>query len=803
MSVFRDIRVIEIGSDAGLSYCGKLFADFGAEVIKAEPEGGDPLRRMEPLIDVGEGRRESAWFGWAHTNKASVTADWRDPSQAEFLRALAASADIVLDARPVDAVDRGPLAHALLNAEHPGLIVTHVTAFGRGGPYEGFEASPAVIRALGGLVEGMGPVEGPPMVVDDTQGAIKCGLAAFIPTAAALFDRKAGGRQIELSCQEAVAHAVELDMSYAIRGTPRPRSGVNLFGRHYPASIYKTADGWLGVSTVTPAQWRGMCDAFELGDIADDPDYATHEARIMNSAELDAKVEKVIAERSSEEWFWICNARKLPVVVVPRMDQLLEQKVHRDRGAFVPVQFGDAEYEGPVLPARLGGEMEPLRGGRAPLAGEQSAQYATPPAPRPAGRRAPADRLPLEGVRIVDLSMGWAGPFATRHLADLGAEVIKVEGCSYPDWWRGTLMNREFYEERTYEKNYAYLMMNRNKKGITIDLTAPEGRQLLLDIVAGADGFIENYSSEVLPKLGLSHDVLTSVNPNLVILPMPAFGLDNEWSATRAYGGTLEQASGLPTLSGDPDWPPTMAAYAYGDPVGGYNAASSMLLGLLARQRTGKGGIIRFSQIEGMLTLAAAGITEQSATGAVAERTGNRHRTFAPQGAYACAGDNDWLVLTVRSDDDWRRLAPVIGLTDPALETLAERRRQHDEIDAAISAWCADRPGDEAMAILQAEGIAAGVARSTADLLADPNMVARGTWVDIPRDYVGKTTLQASCYRFDGKPCPINNPSPTLGEFNAEVLSRVLGLTRADLAGLEERGIIGTAAVPKGGKVPA
>ncbi|WP_375687025.1 CaiB/BaiF CoA transferase family protein [Pseudooceanicola sp. LIPI14-2-Ac024] len=802
MGVFDGIRVIELGSDGALSYCGKLFADFGAEVVKAEVPGGDPLRQMEPRIDIG-GTRESAWFGWANTNKRSITADWRDAADAERLSALIAASDVLLDARAPRDVLSGRLAHDTLRADHPGLILTHVTAFGTGGPYADHQASPAVLRALGGLVEGMGPVDGPPMIVDDTQTAVTCGLAAFIPTAAALFDRAAGGRGIELSCQEALAHAVELDMSYATRGVPRRRSGVNLFGRHYPSSIYRTADGWLGVSTVTPAQWRGMCEAFGLGDIADHPNYATHDARLANAAELDATLEPAIAQKTSEAWFRLCNARKLPVVIVPRMDQLLEQKVHRERGAFVPVRFGDARYEGPVLPARLGGAEEPLAGGTAPRAGAQDGDYIDLPAPRPAGQRAPGDRRPLAGVRIIDLSMGWAGPFATRHLADLGAEVIKVEGCSYPDWWRGTHMDRAFYEDRLYEKNNAYLMMNRNKRGITLDLTVPEGRQLLLDLVAGADGFIENYSSEVLPKLGLSHDVLQAANPKLVILPMAAFGLGNDWSATRAYGGTLEQAAGLPTLVGAPDWPPAMAAYAYGDPIGGYNAAAAMILGLLARQRTGAGRIIRFSQIEGMLTLAAAGITEQSATGQLAERTGNRHRSFAPQGAYRCGGTDDWLVLTVRSDGDWTRLAPVIGLDDPALTKVEARRAQHDRIDAAISDWCAGRTADKAMAALQAQGLAAGVARSTPALLTDPNLVARDTWARLPRAFVSESVLQRTAYRFEGQPCPITNPSPTLGEHNTEVFTRILGLSPADLRGLEARGIIGTEAVPKGGKVPA
>lgn len=803
MGILQGVRVIEVGSSVALSYCGRMFADFGAEVIKTEPEEGDALRSMFPIIDIGEGRQESAWFAWANTNKKSITADWHKAADAQRIAALIASADIFLDARTPEETQTGALAHAALTTAHPGLILTNITAFGGGGPYENYQASEAVIRALGGLVEGMGPVDGPPMLVDDSQNALKCGLAAFIPTAAALLDRASGGREIEVSCQEAVAHAVELDMSYAARGVPRKRAGVNLFGRHYPASIYKTADGWLGVSTVTHAQWCGMCQAFGLGDIAEDPRFCSHDARLQHVAELDAKLEPVIATKTSDEWFTLCNQLKLPVVIVPRMDQLLTQKVHRQRSAFVPVRIGSAEFEGPVSPARLGGEVEPLHGGTAPLSGVDDAEYVIPPDPRPAGRRADPKRMPLEGVRIIDLTMGWAGPFCTRHLADLGAEVIKVEGCSYPDWWRGTNYSREFYEERLYEKNNAYNMMNRNKRVITLDLTSEEGRALLLDLVAEADGFVENYSSEVLPKLGLSHQMLLDRNPRLVVLPMPAFGLHNDWSATRAYGGTLEQATGLPTLTGQDNWPPTMTAYAYGDPVGGYNSATAMLLGLLARRATGKGRIISFSQIEAMLAISATGIVEQSTTGRLSARIGNRHRRFAPQGAYPGKGDNNWLVLTIRSDEEWRALAPLIDLATPDLATVAARHAAHDRIDVAIAAWSSGHTADSAMQALQGLGIAAGVARATQDLLTDPNMVARDTWARIPREYVGECVLQRTAYRLNGAACPIRNPAPTLGQHNDDILRGILGLTDTRIEALEARGIIGTKAYPKGTKKPA
>ena len=185
--------------------------------------------------------------------------------------------------------------------------------------------------------------------------------------------------------------------------------------------------------------------------------------------------------------------------------------------------------------------------------------------PAPAAVSANPKR-PLEGLRIVDLSMGWAGPLATRHLADLGGDIIKVEACQYPDWWRGVDNRPIVIEQVLYEKSAYFNVLNRNKRGVTLDLTTPDGVRLVKDLVRGADAVIENYSIGVLPKLGLDYDSLRKVNPGLVMVSMPAFAADGPWGDCRAYGSTLEQASGLPSISGRPEGPPAMNHIAFGDP---------------------------------------------------------------------------------------------------------------------------------------------------------------------------------------------------------------------------------------------
>lgn len=208
--------------------------------------------------------------------------------------------------------------------------------------------------------------------------------------------------------------------------------------------------------------------------------------------------------------------------------------------------------------------------------------------------------------------------------------------------------------------------MNRNKLDVTLDLAHPEGVALLKRLVATADAVIENYSSEVLRKLGLDYSVLKEVRPGLVMLSMPAFGSGNAWSDCRAYGSTLEQASGLPTLTGSPEHPPVMNQTAYGDPIGGFNAAAALMVALLHRQRTGEGQNIDLSQVECMLPLVAPGLIEQSALGALSPRIGNRHRVFVPHGCFRCAGDDAWVAVAICDDGQWQATCGLLGREDLA-----------------------------------------------------------------------------------------------------------------------------------------
>jgi crotonobetainyl-CoA:carnitine CoA-transferase CaiB-like acyl-CoA transferase len=445
------------------------------------------------------------------------------------------------------------------------------------------------------------------------------------------------------------------------------------------------------------------------------------------------------------------------------MHDVLHTPHWRERESFRAFYDRDAAFEGPAMPFRLHAR------GSAPAAMRNGAQ------PRGDG--------PLAGLSVLDLSMGWSGPLAGRHFADLGAEVIKVEGCSHIDWWRGWNA-LEAGDPPPYEMRANFNAVNRNKRGITLDLTSERGGSLLRRLAASADLLIENYAPGVLDRLGYSAEALAMINPRLICISMGAFGSVGPWSRFRAYGSTTEQASGMPFLHGAADWPPAMQHTAYGDPVAGIYAAVASLIALYGREQTG-GTTIDLSQVECLFQLCADGIVAQSATGAEPPRTGSQSAVSAWRGCVRCARTDAWIAVDL---DDPERLSAV------GIEVASVGTPQRDVIGDALAAWAAALTPLDAAHALQRAAIAAGPVVPAHNLLDDPHLTAVGFWRRTERRFVGTHLVPKPPYALDGVAPALNAPSPTLGQHNADILGGVLGLTPADIEALERDGIIGTRA---------
>lgn len=797
MGALSHLRVIEIGSSAATCYCARLFADFGADVQKVEPPTGDPLRRSAPLTPGGQ----SAWFAFLNFNKSSIIVDGAGPDAITRLTALIEDCEILLDGRDVDSADCPSIDIAAIRQRRPELIYLEASWFGRDGPYAGFAATDSTVRALAGLIKLVGPVEGPPLHAPDFQVGIIAGLWGFVAAASSAFARMQGGagRSWALSIFESSLALSEYQLFEALAWSDMMhRSGVNRFWPNFPTGIYETKKGWLGVTTITPAQWRAFCDMLGLSELRDDSALVLGQDRLQYREKIERQFMPRLKTRTAQEWFAEGLKRKIPIVPVPQIADLLQGAEKRERGAIVPVLLGEEE-------GLTAGSMQrltltpPRRGGRVPAPGEQqafaSARRHLSGAASSSGHF-DTEGLPLHGIRVIDFTMGWAGPLCTRTLADLGADVIKIEAIQYPDWWRGVDRRRAYVDDQMYEKTLRFCMINRNKRGITLDLTRRQGRTLAKRLISRADIVVDNYSVDVLPKLGLGYDVLRTLNPQLVMMSMSAFGSNSVHRNCRAYGSTLEQGSGLPSVIGKPDGPPLMSHIAFGDAVGGLNGCAAVLIALMHARKTGQGQFIDLSQIECMMPFAAPWITVHSIGGTPPVRYGNRHPQFVPHGCFRCAGEDDWIVVTATEEGMWQRLATVIGRPDWAMDTSlrsAEARRSIEHlIERTVEAWTLSRDADQAMSELQAARVAAGVARLPIDLLNDPHVKSRAFLQEVERAFIGPHPQPSIPIREGARPYAVRTAAPTLGQHNEEILSGFLELSDTEIGHLAKERIIGT-----------
>lgn len=400
---------------------------------------------------------------------------------------------------------------------------------------------------------------------------------------------------------------------------------------------------------------------------------------------------------------------------------------------------------------------------------------------------------PLDGITVVDLSMWWSGPLTTQLFALMGARVIKVESVQRVDGWRlAARMSADVGLEGAPNFNG----VNVNKLGITLDLGQDSGRQILRDLVVGADAVVENYSPRVMGNLGLSDDVLWAWKSDLVILSMPAFGLVGPWRDYVGFAPTIEQMSGLPELVGYPGGPPSLSGNSMADPIAGYSGALALLAALHDRSRTGEGQHVDLSQLESLTSLLGHAIIGSQLSGQAPPRVGNALLSDAPRGCYPCRAPDSWVVVSVRSDDEFRRLCGVLGReplsTDIRFATATARVARREELDGIVSGWTTQFEPLEAATSLQSAGVTAGPVLGPAGLLEDPHLTDRGYWCELDREVVGRHPHPGVPFHFSRTPGRAYRAAPTLGRDNRKVLGELLGMDEQSLLSLEADQIIGT-----------
>ncbi|MDA1003426.1 MAG: CoA transferase [Chloroflexi bacterium] len=404
-------------------------------------------------------------------------------------------------------------------------------------------------------------------------------------------------------------------------------------------------------------------------------------------------------------------------------------------------------------------------------------------------------RRPLRGIRVLELTTAVAGPIAGCVFADMGAEVIKIEGPRARTAAQSpTPPPVEGVPGHAYNRTPFWNELHRGKRHVSIDLAQPAGRELFLRLVAHSDVVLENFSPRVLGNLGIDYPDLKAAKPDIILTSMPAFGKTGPYALRGSYGPGIDAMSGLSHLTGYPDRGPGKPAQFYLDQSAGLTAALTTVAAIRHRNRTGEGQYIELAMLEGELQLVAPALMDVKMNGRVQSRIGNRHAWHAPQGVYPCLGDDCWVAIAVESDAQWRALSAVIGhpalADDPRYAGEPARHAAQDDLDPLIATWTARRSHLHAMHELQAAGVPAGAVLDVAEVHADPQLRHRETltWVDHPE--MGRFPHTRTAWRSRRGHHGVAGPAPAFGEATDYVARELARLTAAEAAALEANGTV-------------
>lgn len=794
----KRVRVLDFSTQIAGAYATKLLADGGAEVIKVEPAGGDPLRRWSATGDPGE--EDGALFNYLHAGKRSIVGSAR----GDRVRELVGAADLLVEAFGL-ATDSGErLDVDALRALHPRLVILSITPWGRTGPWSDRPASEFTIQAESGSIG----VRGLPGCEPFQAGGRVCewlaGTFASVAALAAVRGARETGRgeHVDFSMLE-LAHIAA--SNYADLTFRLMNGGVeDVDPPSFPPqsvetpSIEPTRDGYVGFCTNTRQQFSDFLLMIGRPDLRDDEQLAQIAGRAARFEEWNEIVQAFTRTRTTAELIEVASLLRIPVAPICNGATVRDHEQLATRGVFVPDASG--RFLQPRRPYRID-EADPPRPRPAPKLERDQATVRFETAAVPPVEDSGADgRLPLEGLRVLDMTAWWAGPSATHMLACLGAEVIHVESITRPDGMRMTGGMAAAHFADWWEASQIFLAVNCNKKGITIDLDQAAGKALIERLVTECDAVVENFTPRVLDGFGLTRDRINELNPRAIFVRMPAFGLTGPWRDNTGFAQTMEQLSGLAWITGHRDDQPRIQRGPC-DPLAGMHAALALLVALEERDATGRGHFVECTMVEGALNVAAEQLIEWTAYGRLMERDGNRSPLAAPQGLYACAGSRAgherWLALSVVGDDQWLALRRLLEepswARDARFDAHAGRQAHHDEIDAHLRAWTSNFEREALVEQLLDAGIpAAPVADPRTLSRTNPQLRARRFFESKAHPIVGSIPIPGLPFRFSDVESWIRTPAPTLGQHNREILSRLLGHSADELDDLEQDKVIGT-----------
>lgn len=785
------VRVLDL-AEGKVEMTGRLLADMGADVFRVEPREGAASRRREPL-HAGV----SLYFETHNVNKRGLALDLGDEDDRAVLLRLVADADIFIEAERPGALAALGLGVEDLQEVNPRLVVISISDFGQTGPYRDWTGTNWTQMAAAGVlsrsgIPGRAPVQ-PPGELAIEATAVQAAYAALL----AYYHRlnTGTGEYVDASVFESTVQV--MDPPLGVGGSATGGLSMLNLGRGRPDMshlypIYECADGYVRALMLSKRQWHAMFRWLGSPEEFNDPKYDATPARREAAPRLRELITELFSDKTGQELIQRGVEYGIPIDVLSKPSQVLSDEHFVARESFTDVEIAPG-IVGKAADGLI--EFDGTRAGlraRAPKIGEHNGESFTP---RPtdwnvdsaAPTARPTDR-PLEGLRVLDLGVIIVGAETSRLLADQGAQVIKVENAAYPDGVRppGTSL-----------MNDSYASGNRNKLGLGLNLRSPEGLQIFKELAAKTDVVISNFKPHTMEKFGLSYEVLSAINPGIIVIDSSALGNSGPASHRMGYGPLIRSTVGLTGL-----WQDTTVADGFcdfltmfPDHVAGRIGAIGIIASLIARARTGRGRTVSVAQAEVILTQLATEYLRESLEPGVLVPLGNVGEFDAPQGIYPCAGDDEWVAITVENTAQFEALARTIGHAEFAdaadLQTSTGRIARREEIVAVVAAWCATRTPREVTEALQAVGVPAGFMMRVTELLTDPHLQARGFLRQTQHHLLPAPHWNENAPAvFRSIPDPKLEDAPLQGADTRRVIAEVLGKDAEEIQALLDAGVL-------------
>ena len=782
-----------------------LLGDLGADVIRVEPPGGTPSRRTQPLADDESGDLASLSFRAFNRNKRSIVLDVDGtPADRDVLKQLIASADFLFESSPPSMLEGFGITAAEVRTANPHIVHVRISPFGIDGPRAGDLGNDLVVAALGGPMSLQGPHERAPLRISVPQVWRHTGAeaAASALVAHARMRRTGEAQFVDLSAQCVMTWTMLQAMgAHAIQGFDFERDDSRMIGVEI---VHACRDGHI-VALPMSRVVQGLLDWMIADGILDasareadweafdqslrDP---TVEAR-WSMAEMVALLRAFFARHTKRELFDFGIEHGITLAPVGTMSELLGLEHLAVRGYWRDLASGD---KAPGLWARSGPESEALLSVRREAPGLDAhgteireSLRATEARPAPAAEADEEERLPFAGIKVADFAWVGVGPISSKYLADHGATVVRVESENRPDVLRGGPPFKD--NVPGWNRSQFYGDFNTSKFGLALDMKRDEGLAVAKRLIAWADVMVESFAPGAMQRMGLDYAEVRKLNPGIIMVSTCLMGQTGPARAMAGYGYHAAAIAGFYEVTGWPDMAPSGPWTAYTDTIAPRFVSTIIAAALDRRRRTGKGCFIDLAQLEASLHFLAPEILDHQVNGRSVTRIGNRSRFAAPQGAYRCAGEDDWVAIAVETDAQWRALcANVPGLDAGAYPANDDRLAAHDEIDAVLTAWTAERAPEDVAALLQAAGVPSGKVQRSSDLAKDPQYKHRSFFREYEHGEMGAVAYAGHQYRISGYNNGPRGPAPLLGEHSFEVLTNLLGLSEEEVSEVFASGAI-------------